>query len=257
MAQLGWRDVSVVRKPWAGLTPALLTAAPQAGAFAGTRDLLRRELLGVSASVSWLDSKQSALLAIVAANLAYWLIRAPSDVVKQRRQTGRATSRGAVAYVRDGLSAYPVSVLTDLPAILCRTSLYSYWKSSLSSGAAPLAQTEAATVAIAIAVAAITTPLDVLRTTTLQGQLNDTRGKARPVAAIASRYAHRAGASRATVPASSLPEWCCAYCGTASMSAQLRRSHHWGFIWRATVTSCAYCLMRLRAPQLRASRSAE
>ena len=186
VAQLGWRDVSVVRKPWAGLTPALLTAAPQAGAFAGTRDLLRRELLGVSASVSWLDSKQSALLAIVAANLAYWLIRAPSDVVKQRRQTGRATARGAVAYVRDGLSAYPVSVLTDLPAILCRTSLYSYWKSSLGSGAAPLAQTEAATVAIAIAVAAITTPLDVLRTTTLQGQLNDTRGKARPVAAIAS-----------------------------------------------------------------------
>ena len=53
-------------------------------------------------------------------------------MVKQRRQTGRSASADAAVVLREGLSAYPVCVLTDLPAILGRAVAYSYWRSSLA-----------------------------------------------------------------------------------------------------------------------------
>ena len=91
---------SIFDRPYAGLGPAVVSAAPQAGIFFATRDVMRREVFGLVAE-SRVDSTTAALAAVAAATCAYWVIRAPSEVFKLRSQaaTPAPHARGTSAEV--------------------------------------------------------------------------------------------------------------------------------------------------------------
>ena len=69
--------------PYAGLTPALVSGAPAASAFFAVKDAVKR-----GASGSGLGKTPITLLSVGAANVAYWGVKNPSEVLKVRRQAG-------------------------------------------------------------------------------------------------------------------------------------------------------------------------
>ena len=69
--------------PYAGLTPALVSGAPAASAFFAVKDAVKR-----SAASSGLSKTPITLLSVGAANVAYWGVKNPSEVLKVRRQAG-------------------------------------------------------------------------------------------------------------------------------------------------------------------------
>ena len=155
---------------WAGIGPALITAAPQAGVFFAARELVRRDLKIVVGPA--MDDATAALVAIAAASLAYWAVRAPSDVVKQARQlqtkqqqqqeeeeekerekdeTEKAAAAGTIVainaslpaaevplvrYIVLGARAWPACVLCTLPEVFGRVLSYRAWKHGLGKATA-------------------------------------------------------------------------------------------------------------------------
>ena len=69
--------------PYAGLTPALVSGAPAASAFFAVKDAVKRGAAG-----SGLGKTPITLLSVGAANVAYWGVKNPSEVLKVRRQAG-------------------------------------------------------------------------------------------------------------------------------------------------------------------------
>ena len=246
---LGSSPIGLFDRPWAGLGPALATAAPQAGVFFATRDVVRRELGSLVAS-SQLDGTLAGLLAITAASCGYWAVRAPSEVFKLRQQAEAAEATAEAAaeraegmmdanpaasdaqpdeegamlamtsadeddlpatffdvkemapatdpppqlpayepsdYLQLAIAAFPACVAADLPAIFARVLAFqslrqSDWLVALTAASTaaasspsplpPLLVEELLTVGIACVVALLTTPIDVVRTRTLQRVLS-------------------------------------------------------------------------------------
>ena len=71
--------------PYAGLAPALISGAPAASAFFAVKDATKRGVEGLQ-----LGKSETTLLAVVCANVAYWGIKNPSEILKVRRQAGVA-----------------------------------------------------------------------------------------------------------------------------------------------------------------------
>ena len=71
--------------PYAGLAPALISGAPAASAFFAVKDATKRGVEGLQ-----LGKSETTLLAVLCANVAYWGIKNPSEVLKVRRQAGVA-----------------------------------------------------------------------------------------------------------------------------------------------------------------------
>lgn len=90
-----------IQNLYAGLTPALISAAPQAGALFGTRELVRR-YIGERVAAGEMDEMAAALMAALAASVVYWVVRAPTEVIKQSQQAARPPTSGDVTPV-----AYP------------------------------------------------------------------------------------------------------------------------------------------------------
>ena len=213
---------SLRRDLYAGVAPALLTAAPQAGVYAATREVARREL-GALVAASQIQSDAAALLAVVAASSVYWVVRAPSEVYKLQKQARAVTddgdgddsdgdggvfggaSLGDVA--RLGACAYPTCVAAELPPLVARVFCYKALSSALRAlgggalleegGVLPIADEVAAAVAVACAVAALATPLDVLRTRTLQILLADNEERIQDGAPSEAAAADPTGIKRA------------------------------------------------------------
>ena len=72
--------------PYAGIVPALLTAAPQQAAFFVVRDAVQLGFCGPLLASGRVDDFASALIALTAGELAYWTVRTPSDAIKLKRQ---------------------------------------------------------------------------------------------------------------------------------------------------------------------------
>ena len=90
--------------PHAGLAPALLAGAPAASAFFAVKDATKRSVADLG-----LSKGQTTLLAVACANVGYWGIKNPSEVLKVRRQAGVAgeTLEAAAALWRtDGLGGF-------------------------------------------------------------------------------------------------------------------------------------------------------
>ena len=214
---------SLRRDLYAGVAPALLTAAPQAGVYAATREVARREL-GALVAASQIQSDAAALLAVVAASSVYWVVRAPSEVYKLQKQARAVTDDGRrrrrrrrrrrlwwrVARrrrARLGACAYPTCVAAELPPLVARVFCYKALSSALRAlgggalleegGVLPIADEVAAAVAVACAVAALATPLDVLRTRTLQILLADNEERIQDGAPSEAAAADPTGIKRA------------------------------------------------------------
>ena len=67
--------------PYAGLTPALVSGAPAASAFFAVKDTVKR-----TAAPLQLGKTSTTLLSVGCANVAYWGVKNPSEVLKVRRR---------------------------------------------------------------------------------------------------------------------------------------------------------------------------
>jgi hypothetical protein len=66
-----------------GLLPALIGGVPAGALFFGIKDYSKKKLRKMG-----LGKQESTVLSVMAANVPYWLIRTPSEVLKTRRQIG-------------------------------------------------------------------------------------------------------------------------------------------------------------------------
>ena len=157
--------------PYAGLAPALLSGAPAASAFFAVKDAVKRSTTG---SLS-LGKTESTLLAVACANIGYWGIKNPSEVLKVRRQAGVIgddTLGAAVALWRtEGLGGFYQGVVPNYaystPVDGTKFLLYEALKAQTKArrGGAKLTALEAAVggAAAAASAQALATPLDVAR----------------------------------------------------------------------------------------------
>ena len=117
--------------PYDGLAPALIAGAPAASAFFAVKDAAKRGL--ASASLDF-GKTETTLLAVLCANLAYWGIKNPSEVLKVRRQAGGVDdtldaakgvwqSEGLAGFYSSAGANYAYSAPVDCTKfVLCKSS---------------------------------------------------------------------------------------------------------------------------------------
>ncbi|EJC98918.1 mitochondrial carrier [Fomitiporia mediterranea MF3/22] len=173
----GFISAGGFRGIYKGVGSVIIGSAPGAAVFFSTYDTLKR--------ISPLHEKHAAVTHMVSASVAEvaaCLIRVPTEVVKSRAQTsaeGKAlgSSLTAARYilVHDGLSGYyrgfGSTIMREIPFTSIQFPLYEFFKmeSARALGRDSLGAHEAAvcgSIAGGIA-AALTTPLDVVKTRTM------------------------------------------------------------------------------------------
>ncbi|KAL1503415.1 hypothetical protein AB1Y20_011466 [Prymnesium parvum] len=156
-------------KPYDGVLPALLAGAPAASVFFAVKDATKRRIEPFA-----LGAGGTTLAAVASANVAYWAIKNPSEVLKVRRQAGVAEDTLAAAadiWRKEGLRGFYSSVVPNYaystPVDCIKFLLYEGLKAELKArrGGASLTSVETAVGgAIAASTAqALATPLDVAR----------------------------------------------------------------------------------------------
>ena len=157
-------------KPYAGLAPALISGAPAASSFFAVKDAVKRASAGLN-----IGKTETTLLAVACANLGYWGIKNPSEVLKVRRQAGllgedTVGAAGAI-WKSEGLGGFYQSAVPNYaystPVDAIKFLLYEGVKSRLAAqrDGTKLSPVEAAIGgALAASTAqALATPLDVAR----------------------------------------------------------------------------------------------
>eukprot|EP00981_Chlorochromonas_danica_P002458 scaffold473_cov159-Ochromonas_danica.AAC.11 len=137
-------DPALYEKLYDGLIPSLLGGIPAGAVFFGVKDFSKSFLSG--ALPSWSRPEITAL-AVVLANVPYWLLRTPSEVVKTQQQVkGRSSSAGGVnkndvsawaTTLRDGplmAQAFSSNLLYALPADIIKRAVRGEWTSGGSAG---------------------------------------------------------------------------------------------------------------------------
>lgn len=158
------------RSPYAGLGPALVSGAPAASTFFAVKDALKSQCL--SAGIS--DKITSTLISVAGANIAYWGIKNPAEILKVRRQAGTAgdTLEAAQAlWNSEGIRGFYVGSVANFayayPVDFTKFMLYEAIKLQLRkrSGNSRLSPIESALggALSASAAQALATPLDVAR----------------------------------------------------------------------------------------------
>jgi len=155
--------------PYNGLAPALISGAPAASAFFAVKDATKQ----VSESLK-LDKTLSTLLAVVCANVGYWGIKNPSEVLKVRRQAGvdaDTLTAAAELWRAEGVGGFyksaPSNYAYSTPVDTAKFLLYEQLKAQLKErrGGTKLTPLEAAVggAVAASSAQALATPLDVAR----------------------------------------------------------------------------------------------
>jgi hypothetical protein len=155
--------------PYAGLAPALISGAPAASAFFAVKDATKRAVAPLE-----LGREPTTLAAVFCANIAYWGIKNPSEVLKVRRQAGTVDDTIAAArevWGSEGLSGFyrsaPSNFAYSTPVDSLKFILYEALKSNVKAqrGGTQLSAIEAALggAAAASTAQALATPLDVAR----------------------------------------------------------------------------------------------
>lgn len=155
-----------------GFGPVALTV-PLLAVFWATRDAVRKSIVVVVREGGFgLPSLPlyATTIASIAGESVYWLIKAPSQVLKTQQQVQRVEGADIPAVnempgdlIRKGIEAWPVLALVDVPYVGLRVG---FFLALQDSGMVPPGAGEDAllyTVANVIAVM-LTTPLDVVRT---------------------------------------------------------------------------------------------
>ena len=71
-----------------GLAPALISGAPAASVFFAVKDAVKQQV-----KPAGLGKIPETVIAVAGANVPYWLLRNPTEVIKARRQAGQLTER--------------------------------------------------------------------------------------------------------------------------------------------------------------------
>eukprot|EP01036_Dinobryon_divergens_P028868 gene28868-37879_t len=154
-----------------GLAPALVGGIPAGALFFGAKDFLKSALKGTGA----LSKDQVTILSVVLANIPYWVLRAPSEVLKTKEQVRSVYRTGGIARLWQYLyGSYASNLIYALPADIVK--FLAYEKLVLGFfGKESGGKVEGLEAAIAGALAgmiaqAMTTPLDVARTRIMANQ---------------------------------------------------------------------------------------
>lgn len=171
----------LLRGLYAGIAPAVVASAPAAAAFFGTYDALKRVLADTIPDGHGRYAPVAHMLAAAGGDVASSTVRAPFEVVKQRLQAGMHASSGdAIRSVwrtsgfRGFYAGYGSLVLRELPFDALQFPLYEALKSRWAArraasghpdgGRLQTWQTSACGSAAGAVSAAVTTPLDVVKT---------------------------------------------------------------------------------------------
>jgi len=178
----GFLKAGGFRGVYKGLSAAAAGSAPGAALFFSTYEMGKQTLAHAAPS---LPAPAVHMLAASAGETVACMVRVPTDVVKQRMQAGMAgyeslSFAGAVraTLLRDGVlgfyTGFGITVMREIPFSLVQFPLYEYMKSTISKyayGGRDVGAAEAAlcgSVSGGIA-AAVTTPLDVVKTRLMLG----------------------------------------------------------------------------------------
>ena len=149
--------------PYAGVLAPLLIGVPAGAVFFGVKD-------ATAALCEGLNDEVVELVTVTIANVPYWFVRSPAELVKVRQQlTDRGLLEAARQIFRDeGWKGFYVGATESyayaLPTDLVKFFVYRKLKKAISTKRNPVL-TKAALGSIASATAQLaTTPLDVLRT---------------------------------------------------------------------------------------------
>jgi solute carrier family 25 (mitochondrial S-adenosylmethionine transporter), member 26 len=109
-----WTDRALYVKLFDGLIPSLIGGVPAGAIFFGTKDFCKTVL---KESLPLLSRQEITIISVVLANLPYWLIRTPSEILKTRDQTtGRSSLRELVADPRLFANSFFSNLIYALPA---------------------------------------------------------------------------------------------------------------------------------------------
>merc|ERR1711924_167863 len=115
---------SLFRNLFAGVLPQLVTSIPSGAIFFGTKDLIKAELRG------FLGPGNAELITVIAvggAQVPYWLVRNPSEILKTKRQ---AFNEGDANVELTGENAW--SLLKDVLESEGATGLYNGYFSNIA-----------------------------------------------------------------------------------------------------------------------------
>jgi len=162
-------DAALYKDAYSGIGPTLLSSAPTASLFFAVKDLVKQQV------TEGLGNTLGTLTAVGAANVPYWLVRNPTEVIKTRRQTGQIDDPAKATvdlWQEQGPSGFYRGYASNLayafPVDAAKFVLYDSFKKELKqkNGGKKLSPIESAVFGgIATAVAqSVATPLDVART---------------------------------------------------------------------------------------------
>jgi len=169
-----------------GIVPALVGGIPAGALFFGVKDFSKQQLRSMG-----LSKEAATLLSVTIANVPYWLVRNPSEVLKTRQQVqvqgkdggckeemlgGSSTSYeklqamvaaegGSVSKVASKLySSYSSNIAYALPADLVKFLVYEYLLNKKEGQKVEGFEAALTGAAAGLVAQVITTPLDVART---------------------------------------------------------------------------------------------
>ncbi|EKU21044.1 s-adenosylmethionine mitochondrial carrier protein, partial [Nannochloropsis gaditana CCMP526] len=150
-----------------GVWPALLVGTPAGAAFFATKDVLK----GLARNSFGNEFREATTIAAVfAANIPYWLIRNPAEVLKTQQQTGLidSTAGGTIEAVKqEGLEGlyrgYVSNIAYAFPTDAIKFVVYEALQKSFSRKLNPLESSVLGSAASSVA-QLMSTPLDVVRT---------------------------------------------------------------------------------------------
>ena len=166
-----------------GLVPALVGGIPASGVFFSIKDYTKNRLKNIG-----LNKQQATIISVAAANIPYWLIKTPAEVIKTRQQiNSNDTSlilfqkiieeKGAIDGLNIIYSSYFSNFAYALPADILKFLAYEYLTLMIyhKDDKEKLNPFEASfTGALASLLSqSMTTPLDVVRTRIMENKNNN------------------------------------------------------------------------------------
>lgn len=162
-------------QPYAGLLPTLVSGSPAAALFFAVKDGIKQQTL------AQLGPTGSTLVGVAGANVAYWGVKNPAELIKSRRQSGKLESslEGAKVLWREQGPAglyigFGANYAYAYPVDAAKFLLYESVKSEFArrNGGTKLSTLEAAIAGALSAASAqsVATPLDVARTRIMTGE---------------------------------------------------------------------------------------
>jgi solute carrier family 25 S-adenosylmethionine transporter 26 len=175
-------NTNIFNDLYSGITPALIGGIPAGAAFFAFKDYSKSKLRKLG-----LSKEEATLLSVAIANIPYWIIRTPSEVIKTQEQIGTKYQYMDTLkqYIKDpepiiqSYNSFASNYIYALPTDIIKFVAYESLKTTIynKNENEKIEGLEAAiTGAIAGLIAQLsTTPLDVIRTR-IMADLNNEKG---------------------------------------------------------------------------------